>query len=481
MVQFGLLSQFKYLYFVRIASLCTVAAEPTKTHMVFTEAPSTSKGPGRSFVPEKKKTPGMPPPCAPGGSPVKVVPIASLHPYRSKLHLATSPSGIQAIITFMRMCTAVSQKLYIKTAKVYYISSTLKVANKQFCSLNNAYEMSLHGDTSVAPCPEDSPRLPIMQCDFVPIAELENRDKDTVVDVIGVCRSVEEVSRITTRSSREVSKRVVHLMDTTNTEVEVTLWGEERVLTSHSAWSSNCFRTRLKGARVSDFGGRSLSALFSSTLLVNPDMPEAFLLRGWYDLKGHTLNSQSLTKKRTAGGRANMVWKNLIDVQNKHLGQGVQAEYFRCVATVLHSRKESCLYQACPSVNCFKKVVDQQNGLYRCERCDRETPHFKYRLVLAANIADFGANQWVTCFQETAESLLGQSAEALGRLRDTDEEAFEEVFQKANLQTLVFRNRIKLETYNDESRVKATVLDIQPVDHREYSRRLIDNIRKMAA
>lgn len=36
-----------------------------------------------------------------------------------------------------------------------------------------------------------------------------------------------------------------------------------------------------------------------------------------------------------------------------------------------------------------------------------------------ANLADFGNNQWVTCFQETAEALLGHSAETLGQLRDT--------------------------------------------------------------
>lgn len=33
----------------------------------------------------------------------------------------------------------------------------------------------------------------------------------------------------------------------------------------------------------------------------------------------------------------------------------------------------------------------------------------------------------------------------------------------------------------DESRIKATVMDVKPVDHKEYSKRLIVNIRKMAA
>ena len=47
------------------------------------------------------------------------------------------------------------------------------------------------------------------------------------VDVIGVCKSAEDVSRITTKTSREVSKRALNLIDTTGKEVAVTLWGEE--------------------------------------------------------------------------------------------------------------------------------------------------------------------------------------------------------------------------------------------------------------
>ena len=42
----------------------------------------------------------------------------------------------------------------------------------------------------------------------------------------------------------------------------------------------------IKGARVSDFGGRSLSVLSSSTIIVNPDIPEAYKLRGWFDSQG---------------------------------------------------------------------------------------------------------------------------------------------------------------------------------------------------
>lgn len=43
------------------------------------------------------------------------------------------------------------------------------------------------------------------------------------------------------------------------------------------------------------------------------------------------------------------------------------------------------MYQACPTQDCNKKVIDQQNGLYRCEKCDREFPNFKYRMILSVS------------------------------------------------------------------------------------------------
>ncbi|KAF0038588.1 hypothetical protein F2P81_009072 [Scophthalmus maximus] len=340
----------------------------------------------------------------------------------------------------------------VEQGKVYYISkATLKVANKKYNSLKNDYEMTLHANTSIVPC-DDGQEVPTVQCDFVPIAQLENRDKDAVIDVIGVCKSAEDVSRITTKTSREVSKRALHLIDRTGKVVSVTLWGEEAEKFDGTGQPV----VAIKGARLSDFGGRSLSVLFSSTLMVNPDIPEAFRLRAWYDQEGFALDSQSLTETRSVGSGAKMNWKTLSDVKNEHMGHGEKADYFTCLATVLYMRKENCLYQACPSANCNKKVVDQQNGLYRCEKCNREFPNFKYRFLLYANLADFGDNQWVTCFQETAEVLLGHSAETLGHLRDTDETAFNEVFQKANFTTHIFKNRVKLETYN----VKKTNQDI---------------------
>ncbi|KAF1394219.1 hypothetical protein PFLUV_G00024260 [Perca fluviatilis] len=454
-----------------------------------------NKGFNRDFG---KKAPSAMP-STPGDS-SKVVPIASLNPYQSKWTIRARVTNKSSIRTWSNSrgdgklfsmeivdesgeirVTGFNQEVdkffsLVEVGKVYYVSKgSLKIANKQYTSVKNDYEMTLNGESSIIPC-EDDCDVPVMQCDFVSIGDLENREKDAIVDVIGVCKSVDEVTRLTTKSNREVSKRTVNLMDMSGKLVTVTLWGEE----AEKFEANGQPIVAIKGAKLSDFGGRSLSASFSSTLMINPDIPEAYKLRGWYDKEGHAMDGQSLTEvKGSGGGLTN--WKTLSDVKTEHLGHGDKADYYTCIATIVYLRKENCLYQACPSQECNKKVVDQHNGMFRCEKCDKEFPNFKYRLILSANIADYADNQWVTCFQESAEAILGQNAAYLGQLKDSNEAAFDEVFQQANFNTFVFRSRVKLETYNDESRIKATVMDVKPVDHKDYSKRLIMNIRKLAA
>ncbi|XP_013419280.1 replication protein A 70 kDa DNA-binding subunit isoform X2 [Lingula anatina] len=441
-------------------------------------------------------------PQTPGGSTPKVYPITALTPYQNRWTIRarlTNKSNIRTwsnsrgegklfSMTFTdesgeiraTAFKAEVDKFYdiLEVNKVYYVTkATLKTANKQYSSVDNDYEMTLNRDSQIEECTEDVD-LPTVTFNFTPINALGNMAPNTTVDVIGVVKSVADVSTIIAKATqKELKKREVSLVDQNQVMINLTLWGE----TAEGFDGSNHPVLAIKGARLSDFGGRSLSTLSSSQLIVNPDIEEAHRLKGWYDRDGHNLDFQQYRNEGGQGGSGGATnWKSFAAVKQENIGATEKPDYYSAKGTVIFMRKENCMYQACPKMDCNKKVVDQSNGLYRCEKCQLEYPNYKWRMILSANLADYSDNQWVTCFQETTETLLGKSADELGSLRESDEASFDQIFQEATFKSYTFKLRAKQETYNDESRLKTIVVNATPIDYREYNRKLIQDIEKMA-
>ncbi|XP_061659841.1 replication protein A 70 kDa DNA-binding subunit-like isoform X2 [Syngnathoides biaculeatus] len=485
------------------------------------------------------KRSGMPSPMpaspspGPSQSPTKLTPIDDLNPYVSNWTVRarvtnksdvcnwSNSRGEGKLFSFEVMDESGEIRITAFNSEVDKFFSLVeqnKLPIKRFTSLKNDYEITLGANSRIVPCDDDHD-VPTVHYDFVPISQLEAKDPESIINVIGVCEEAGEVSLITTKAGKPLFKRALELTDASGKTVTLTLWGDKA-----QRFDASCHPVvAVKGARVSAFGGRSLSAPFSSTLMVNPDIPEAFELRAWYNQVGHGLCSQSLTEVRSPNGEFRTNWKSLSDVKTEQLGHDgkgrgecwslsqlstgqeaghtlnwlpanrrahrdkqphpqshLGAYYFSSVATVVYACKENALYRACPAGSCYKKVQERDDGRYHCDKCGKDYPVFKYRFMLSVNLADFGDNMWATCFQETAETLLGLNAEQLGHLKDTDEDAFNEVFQKVYFSSHIFRNRVKLEMYNDECRMRVTVMDVLPLDHRQYSRRLLNSVRALA-
>jgi replication factor A1 len=122
-----------------------------------------------------------------------------------------------------------------------------------------------------------------------------------------------------------------------------------------------------------------------STVSINPDIPQAFVLRGWYDSTGADQNFQSHSSAATFGGGGGAPFNRtdvmtLDDVKSAKLGES-DNDTFSARATIMHIKADSIAYPACPGragQKCGKKVVEGSEG-WRCEKCEmsHEAPEYR--------------------------------------------------------------------------------------------------------
>lgn len=89
---------------------------------------------------------------------------------------------------------------------------------------------------------------------------------------------------------------------------------------------------------------------------------------------------------------------------------------------------------------------------------------------------------WVTAFQEGGEDIMGMPAKDLFavKFKEKDEEKFKEIISKVVFTKYMFKLKVKEETFNDEARVKSTVVKAEKiVNFASESKSLLDLIDKL--
>ncbi|KAH8395752.1 hypothetical protein KR215_000413, partial [Drosophila sulfurigaster] len=429
-------------------------------------------------------------------------PIASLSPYQNKWVIKARVTSKTAIRTWSNArgegklfsmdlmdesgeirATAFKEqcdKFYdlIEVDNVYFFSKCqLKPANKQYSQLKNDYEMTFTGETVVQLCDDaDDGGIPEIKFDLIPISQIADMENKAAVDTIGICKDVGELQSFTSRTTnKEFKKRDLTLVDMSNAAVSLTLWGDEAVNFDGHVQPV----ILVKGSRINEFnGGKSLSVGGGSILKINPDMPEAHKLRGWFDNGGGD-NISNLVSARTGGGSFSTDWVTLKEARMRNLGAGDKPDYFQCKAVVHIVKQENSFYKACPQAECNKKIVDEGNGQYRCERCNAAYPNFKYRLLVNMSIGDWTSNRWVTCFNEAGEQLLKHTAQEVGEALENDPATAEKMFADINFSSFIFKLRCKNEMYGDMTRNKLSVQSMTPINYKEYNKHLIKELKEM--
>ncbi|OJD36993.1 replication factor-a protein [Diplodia corticola] len=359
---------------------------------------------------------------------------------------------------------------------VYYISNCkVQLAKRQFSNVNNDYELTFNNDSIVEPA-DDPDSVPQPRYNFTSIGDLQEVEPNTAIDTIGVLKDVGELSEVISKSSsKPFQKRELTIVDDSMHSVRLTIWGPTAQKFDAPPESIIAF----KGAKVSDFGGRSLSLLSSGSMSIDPDMDEAHKLKGWFDANGR--NDSFMSHQQAAGGagRAKKL-KTIAQVQDEQLGMSEVPQYFDLKATIVYVKHDNFAYPACASPNCSKKVVEINPGEWRCEKCDKTHPAPEYRYIMSCNVSDHTGQLWLSCFDDSGRVFMGMSANELWELRENEDTQaqFDQTFFDATCQTFIFNVKAKMETYQDTQRVRYQVSSATKLNFQRECAALIDTIKK---
>ncbi|XP_072930911.1 replication protein A 70 kDa DNA-binding subunit-like [Epargyreus clarus] len=170
-------------------------------------------------------------------------------------------------------------------------------------------------------------------------------------------------------------------------------------------------------------------------------------------------------------------WLTFDEAEAGLLVAGEKGLYFSLLGYVI-STNDNVVFKACPFDQCNEvKLVDQENGLYRCEECNKEYPNFKYCLLLVASVADPTGNQRVIAYNEAAEFMLGHTAAEIGRMFEHDKKSYAKVIKNAKYKSYEFKLYSKIESSTDETTFTTTVLNVEAIDYKATSARLIESIK----
>ncbi len=100
----------------------------------------------------------------------------------------------------------------------------------------------------------------------------------------------------------------------------------------------------LKGIKVGDFNGRTLSSINSTLIVQDPaNTPRTVELRVWFDHEGKSMDLPDLSKGADVGNRQ-MAFKTFSQMISEGLGLNDKPDYFSIKAMATLIKKDTAVY-----------------------------------------------------------------------------------------------------------------------------------------
>jgi len=389
-------------------------------------------------------------------------------------------SGTDVKCTFFKEAV---DKFYnlLEEGRVYTFSGgRLKVANMQYNTCKSQFEITFDQNSEIH-LQDDAEDIQ-ESYDFVKIAALSEMEPSGFVDILAVVKHVADPAVIVSKKSgKEMTKCELTIQDDSGADVRLTVWGD--LAANAQTKFANSPIVAFKRARISDYGGRSLSG---SGCSVNPTIPQANQLRQWWADNGSNTQARSLS---SAGGGARGAdpfeqRKTVSSIKEEQLGYNEKPDWLSFKATITFIKKdkagdEGAWYTACfnsgdPCKNMFK-ATQTSDGFFHCDKCQQTHEKCVRRFIFSGTVADDTSTSWVSVFNEQAESMFNgvKADELYEKIAEGDRDSYDSTFAKASCTEWIIKCKVKQEHVGDESRVKTSIVSLTPIDYAAESRNLL--------
>ena len=192
----------------------------------------------------------------------------------------------------------------IEIRTVYTVSNgTIKITNPTYNHLNNHLEIVLSSTSTIQPYLHAIPSIPLHSFHFKTIDDLQVAPLNSMVDLIGMVISISPSSTIQNKYGFETSRKTVAIRDGSFFNIDVTLWGHLCHTDGSQLASLYSYDPPLvlaiKGARLTDFNGKTFGSVANTTLHISPDIEPTHILQKWLTERGLCASSPSLSWKLT--------------------------------------------------------------------------------------------------------------------------------------------------------------------------------------
>ena len=294
----------------------------------------------------------------------------------------------------------------VQEKKVYAFSQgRVKMANARYNNCSSQYEISLGRESNITEVHDDMSHI-VIPYNRTRIDQLATVTLPNTVDVMGVVKSFQPCSEITSKKGMPLTKRDVVLVDETSTEIKMTLWGDHAKM-ADSSFENNPVLLG-KGVSISDFSGRSLSTYRSSQIFFNPEFAEETAkISAWWSAGGATQATNQLTEARSGTKRTIENRKPLSAIADEQLGTNLEkADWVDTKVYINFQRAERFAYPSDPTTK-KKLVKDDMTGKWRNERDNTEFAKPTWRYIMSLQVADDSGARWVTAYDEQATTMMG--------------------------------------------------------------------------